>query len=508
VFIKTGFLRDAGLYVFGLVVAALVCSGCQTTEKASLPKEDAVMNAESSDHQSTPVDIEDETRKKTEPSGAVEVVKKYRDQVLDIAPVEPLETHPLLPYQRIVLDNGMKIILKEVHSAPIVAVDIWVGTGAADEDPARNGIAHFLEHMFFKGTEKRPVGQMDLEIKELGGYNNAATSYDYTHYYVVLPSEHYLKALDILSDAVLNATFPEEEIQREREVVLREIDRKEDSPWGKLYTEFLEKVFEGHPYGRPILGTPETLAGIDRQTFLDYVKENYQPGNLVLSIVGDVHSGEALAAAEKIFGHLPGKPLGNDPLPPVPKPEQPQEFTILKDVQTAYLIIGYPTETIRGSTDEYALDVAASILGEGRSSWLYQLLKEDLGLVTDAESFFWTLEHAGLFGLEAGCDPDDLPKVEKILFEQLKRLRRGDFSDADIQKAKNQITSDFAYSTEKAASIAGTLAEFEITASIEDAVFYSDRIRAITREDIIQALERHLKPDSYTKGVLKPHPRS
>jgi len=442
-----------------------------------------------------------------EPAPAIESRQKTRPTEALVAPAE-LGGHPLLPYQRHVLDNGMRIIIKEIHSAPIVAVDIWVGTGAADERMDEIGISHFLEHMFFKGTEKRAAGQMDLEIKGLGGYNNAATSYDYTHYYVVLPSEHYLKALDILSDALLHSTYPVEEIEREREVVLREIDRKEDSPWGKLYTDFLEKVFAINNYGRPILGTPESLAPIDQKAFLDYVSRTYHPGNLVLVISGDVDDREALESATKIFGRLPARKAKKEESFPIPDLKEPVEFTILKDVQSAYLVMGYPTESLRSTPDEYALDLAASILGDGKSSWLYRILKEERGLVTDADAFFWTLERAGLFGLEAACEAQDLPEVEKILFEQIEKLRRGEFTDAEIQKAKNQIISDYAFGTEKAASIAGTFGEYEVTSTIEDAVLYTDRISKVTREQIVEAVARHLKPGNYTKGVLKPQESS
>ncbi len=466
-----------------LATMGWVCTGCRTAApRSEVTQEESIAMSESSTHSTQPPKTEARME----------------------APMVRPANHPLLPYKRYELDNGLRVIVKEVHSAPIVAVDIWVGTGAADEHPDEIGISHFLEHMFFKGTEKRPAGQMDLEIKGLGGYNNAATSYDYTHYYVVLPSEHYLKALDILSDAVLNSTFPPEEIEREREVVLREIDRKEDSPWGKLFTEFLERTFADNPYGRPILGTAESLAPIDHDAFKRYVGRAYRPSNLVVAIVGDVDAEKAMESVREIFGEIPGeKHTATAPFD-IQVPSRPITFTIEKDVQGTYVVVGYPTPRLRGQPEEYALDVAAAILGEGRSSWLYQILNEDKGLVTDASSFYWTLERAGLFGMEAACEVEDLPEVEKILFEQIERLRRGDFSDAEIEKAKSQIVSDFAFGTEKAADIAGTLGEFEVTASIDDAVHYTDRIRAVTREQIVDALKRFVHPEGYTKGVLRP----
>ncbi len=337
------------------------------------------------------------------------------------APAARPGNHPLLPYKRYELDNGLRVIVKEVHSAPIVAVDIWVGTGAADEHPDEIGISHFLEHMFFKGTEKRPAGQMDLEIKGLGGYNNAATSYDYTHYYVVLPSEHYLKALDILSDAVLNSTFPPEEIEREREVVLREIDRKEDSPWGKLFTEFLERTFADNPYGRPILGTAESLASIDHDAFKRYVGRAYRPSNLVVAIVGDVDTEKALESVREIFGKIPGeKHVATAPFDIQP-PAQPVTFTIER---TCKELCGGGLSHCRAARTAGGIraGLAASILARAAVVAL-PILKEDKGLVTDASSFYWTLERAG-------CSAWKPParwrfaRGGKILFEQIERLRR------------------------------------------------------------------------------------
>ncbi|HNT36532.1 MAG TPA: pitrilysin family protein, partial [bacterium] len=194
---------------------------------------------------------------------------------------------PLIPWNCEVLPNGMSLITKEVHSAPIVAIDIWAATGSGDETILNNGISHFYEHLFFKGTEKYPVGALDKAIKSFGGYDNAETSFDFTHYYVVLPSEHCFTALEILTDAYLNASLPFEEIDRERMVVYEEIRRKEDSPTGKLFSDFLSHLFPGIPYGMEVLGTEESLSRITRDDLLCFKEDRYCPSKTSLVIVGD-----------------------------------------------------------------------------------------------------------------------------------------------------------------------------------------------------------------------------
>lgn len=410
----------------------------------------------------------------------------------------------LEPHVREVLSNGFRLIVKEDHFAPIVAAAIWVGTGAADDSPGQSGLAHFFEHMFFKGTETRTAGEMDRQIKALGGYNNAATSLDFTDYYVVLPSERYAEAIDIISDALLHSTFPPDEVENERGVILEEIRRQEDSPLGKLSTEFFAAAFRGTPYARPVLGEAESLAQIKQQDFREYYEERYRADNLVLVVVGDVETAEVISQAKGIFGSLRPGTTGPHQSLDVKPLLSPREFVIEKDVEQTYFSLGYAIPDVAGTTDEYALDVAAAILGEGRGSRFYQILVEDRGLVSFVDCTFSAYQQAGLFGVEVGLEEESVQEVRRVLLDEISRAERGEFTDREIERAKTLVTTGFTMSNEKASSIAGTLGLYEIMADLEAAIQYCNRIRRVTREDIRAAVQRYLAPSGYTLGILKP----
>jgi len=198
----------------------------------------------------------------------------------EMAKVKESAKSPLEPFTKVTLHNGLDVIVKEVHTAPIVAVYLWCNTGSVNENDREKGISHFYEHMFFKGTEKRGVGEIDRAIKSIGGYNNAFTSKEYTAYYVVLPSDKFSLAVDVLIDAIRNPSFPEQEIKKELGVIKEEINRKEDDPMGKLYEEIFEITFPGTPYACPVLGTKASISEMKRDDFKNYLAKFYVPNNM------------------------------------------------------------------------------------------------------------------------------------------------------------------------------------------------------------------------------------
>ena len=311
---------------------------------------------------------------------------------------------PLFPFTRRALPNGLTVLVKEVHTVPLVAVFLWARTGSANEPDSLGGISHFFEHMFFKGTERHPKGEMDRIVKRLGGYNNAFTGMEYTGYYIVVPAEHFATALDLLYDAMTASAFLPEEIELERQVIEEEIRRREDSPTAKLHQVFLE--------------------------------------------------------------HLPAPGIG--------EPE------------------------------EYPLEVAATVLGSGRSSRLWRRLVEREGLVTTVSSWYWPLRYAGVFGIEAHFPPENREKVEKIVWEEIERLRDEPVGDAELEKAKTMLLADFAYENESCADIAETLGYYAIVSSVGDALEYTRRVREVTAEQVREAIRRYLKSDAYTLCVLRP----
>ena len=386
----------------------------------------------------------------------------------------------------------------------MAAVDLWVATGAAREKPGEGGISHFLEHLFFKGTPKRPVGVMDREIKSLGGYNNAATSYDFTRYYVVLPSRHTNLALDILIDAFRNMAPPAEELERERQVVLEEIVRRDDSPTGKLYDDFLEKIFAGAPYANRILGTAESLSGIDRDRISDYRKRYYRPENLHVAVAGDVDSDDIKNRILDILGDF--SPNGASPPPESVSPPNGDtvEFEFAKDIRQTYLLYGMRAPSIQGTEDEIALDLLSTLLGDGRSSRLVHRLVEQSGLCSNVSAFVWTLDRVAMFGIEACYQEEDEGEIRSILEEELDRVREGPLPEEEVEKSKTILKSGYAYSLERSASMAGVLGRNSACGCLEQAVHFTERVDRMNGELAQAIFNRCCPKGTYTLGFVRP----
>jgi len=405
-----------------------------------------------------------------------------------------------------VLDNGLTVIVREVHTSPICAVHFWVNTGSVNEPIEINGISHFYEHMFFKGTEKWKVGEMDRVIKELGGYNNAFTSVEYTGYYVVVPSQNFTTAFNILLDALKNSAFDPIELEKERKVIKEEINRKEDAPGDKLSMEFMQEIFKEIPYGKPVLGTKESVDRIDREAFIKYMKDFYVPNNMALIIVGDVDTKEVISEVRERTREM--EPDHNVHLKSATFEFSIQKGTrekvIEKDVKQTYMIMGFPNYG-RALIDEfYALDVASTILGGGKSSRLYQRLLEKEGIVTSISAWMWPLKKAGIFGIEVVCPPQNFESVKLEIFEEVKKIRDKGVSKEELDRAKTLLVSDFAFSNETDTGMASTLGRYEMESRAEDAWTYVKNIEKVTSEDIHSVLNKYCLEDRWTMCVIKP----
>jgi zinc protease len=410
--------------------------------------------------------------------------------------------HPLLPYTEKTLPCGLTLVHKHVAFSPIVGIDIWIHTGAIHDPVPHMGLSHFFEHMFFKGTEKYGVGVMDRIITSLGGYNNAATSLDYTHYYVVLPSSGWEPALEVLLDSLQNPLFAESEIEKERAVINEEIKRHEDNPWSNIYDKFTSASFARCAYARQVLGTTESLATITRQTFLDYLHARYNFHNVTLSVVGDI----ALdPLEEKLARLLPATPVPFVDTTPQDWPlvEKGNEVVLKQDVNQSYVLLGFPTGKVVGETDEYSLDLLSMILGEGRSCRLHRRLNDELGIVSSVNCGFWTLKHAGLFIIEAVTEPNKVKQVETEIHSELKKLRET-ITPAELQKVKRMSRADYAFSNEKAISIAHTFGQSRVMASIDHTIHYLDEIEKITIDDLYHIYDTYLNPTRLCRGLLLP----
>lgn len=407
------------------------------------------------------------------------------------------------PFARGRLDNGVRVLVRPNSSIPVVAVDCWIGVGALHERDEHAGISHFLEHMFFKGTSRYPLGSMDQLVKEMGGYNNAATSMEYTHYYIVAPAEHLGQAVDLLADHLLDPALPAGELERERQVVKEEIRRKDDSPHGRLYTALLEAAYGASPYAREVLGIPESLDRIDPEVMRSWWRDNYVGDRVVVAIAGDVDAGAALReVGERLAGLSEGRSTPDHPGPPE---VAPRTVEVGMEVSQGYLAWGLPIPG-RDDLDELCtLEVAATILGDGETSRLHRRLIDELRLVTEVGAWTYGLQRAGLLGVSAVFAPDRRAAVEAEIAEVLMAAIRHGVSPEEVRRAQTVLAADFAYDNETNAALTGTMGEFEVLYGAAER--YRDLlggIAAVTPERVVEALRCRVDPHHAVRAWVGP----
>lgn len=411
---------------------------------------------------------------------------------------------PLLPFTRVTLDNGLDVIVKEVHSAPIVAVYLWCNTGSVNEDERIHGISHFYEHMFFKGTVKRGVGEIDRAVKSLGGYNNAFTSNEYTAYYIALPSENFNLAADILFDAIRNSSFPQEEINKELGVITEEINRKEDDPTGALYEEMFKTIFPETPYAHPVLGTKESISGLSRENFKAYLSRFYVPNNMTAVVVGDIKTKDAISEIRKLTADWKSNPdVTKHFVTFTPqKREGVTGFTLEKDVNMSYVLIAFRTSGFSDPEENIAMDIASSILGEGKSSRLYQRLVEKEQIASSVQAFIYPLKKAGMFAIFGTVDRQNVEPFKQAVIEEVRKLRTNLPGNDELKKAKTMLKADFQFSSETDADIGQTLGHYKTIGYLDHILAYERNIDSTSADEIVRYASKILDPSSYVIGIV------
>ncbi|NQS89203.1 insulinase family protein [Patescibacteria group bacterium] len=407
--------------------------------------------------------------------------------------------------QRYVLDNGMTVILEEIHTAPVVALQVWVRAGSITEgEYSGSGISHYIEHMLFKGTEKRGVGEINREIRGLGGQINAYASFDRTVYHLIVPSEHFVSALDVLSDAVMNSAFDPEELKKEREVILREIDMGEDDPDRFLGHLFWPTVYREHPYRYPVIGYRTLFEQLTREDLLDYYSKMYCPNNVILVGVGDFDSEIVLSHIKKTFANFK-----RGSLPPVYIPSEPDQLGLRRvekefEVKQIYLLMGFRTVSIE-SKDMYPLDVLAIILGQGRSSRLFRKIREEKGLVNAISSWSYTPRYTGIFGIRATLDEVNKDRAIEEILKELDQFKGELVIEEELEKAKRKVVSEHIFSRETMKNRATDLASNElVVGDVNFSQTYIRQIQKVDREDIKRVANKYFYRDNLTITLLKP----
>jgi len=420
--------------------------------------------------------------------------------LLTLLPLAAPASEPLLR----VLPNGMTLVLQENHTAPVVSIQAWVKTGSTREKTGEIGMAHVLEHMLFKGTETRGVGEIAKEVEAAGGEINAYTSWDTTVYYINMASRFMDKGIDILADLVGAAIFDPEELARETLVILEEIRRGKDLPSRKLSEAFFAEAFTVHPYGRPVIGYQETVREFTREGLLAFYHKWYVPENMVWVMTGDLDAQELLPRLESRLSRLPNHPAAVRVKTIDPPQTEPRIVLLADDVRESRLKIGFHVPGIT-SPDVPALDLLAAVLGDGKSSRLYQKYRMQQRRVNSIYSYALTPEDPGLFIIGAQLEAKDLEQALPEIIETVLESGFESILEEEFKTARAKIESDFIYQMETVQGQARELGYY--AAMIGDLDFgrqYLEQIRSMSVEEVLRVARTYLRPDNMTVAVLVP----
>ncbi|HEY9907025.1 MAG TPA: pitrilysin family protein [Thermosynechococcaceae cyanobacterium] len=412
------------------------------------------------------------------------------------------------------LDNGLTLIHQQTPATTVSAVDVWVKAGALVEPEEWSGMAHFLEHMIFKGTAQMPPGAFDWAIESCGGITNAATSHDYAHYFVTSATQHLEATLPHLAELLLRAAIPEAEFGRERDVVLEEINQSFDNPDWIAFQSLSEQVYPHHAYGRPILGTADHLLQLTPEAMRRFHQTHYQPENMTVVLVGDVPQAQAIELVGRTFqGFLtcPGCPQPERTPAPAIVEMRRQEIALPRMEQARLLMawvgpgLDEPLSTLEEQLQAaYGLDVLSVVLAEGRTSRLVRELREERNLVQAVSSGFSLQKEAGLFTISAWLEPENLERVEAIICDRLSELSNTPISSAELDRCKRLLNNDHAFSTETPSQLAGLYGYYGTIAQAEIATTYPQRIQSLQGEDLQQLAQRYLSPYRYAATIVRP----
>jgi predicted Zn-dependent peptidase len=365
-------------------------------------------------------------------------------------------TNPLVV--REVLDTGLRLITETMPQVRSVTIGVWLMRGSRHESDAQSGIAHFVEHMLFKGTDTRSAEDLAQAIDSIGGQLDAFTAKEYASYYIKVLDEHLPLAVDLLSDIVMHPAFADEEIVREKKVILEEIKMVEDTPDDLVHELFTQHFWDRHPLGRPILGSPETVDALTPQTLRDYFREAYVAPNMIVSAAGNLDHANVRELVSKAFGDLPtaGAPF-SEAAPRV----NPAVITRTKDLEQSHICLGtnsYP----QNHDDRYVSYILNSLLGGSMSSRLFQNIREKRGLAYSVFSGLSAYRDAGNITIYAGCASDAVEEVVALCVEELRGLKRGPVPESELKRAKDHLKGSLMLSLENTASRMSHLARQEI----------------------------------------------
>jgi len=403
--------------------------------------------------------------------------------------------------QKTVLPNGIQVVTEEIPSVHSVSVGIWVEAGSRDERSEENGISHFIEHMLFKGTQRRSARQIAKEIDAVGGILNAFTSKEFSSFYAKVMAEHLPVALDLLFDLYLNSLFAAEELEKERQVIVQEINMVEDTPDEYIHDLFSQSFWPHHPLGLPILGRLNTISRMDRRTLKGFFLKHYLQIPPIIVAAGKLKHEDLLRPVQEALRKIRPRPKERKIHPPRP---HPQIQVKNKQLEQVHLLLGTQGFSVVHPR-RYAFTILNTILGGGMSSRLFQEVREKRGLAYSVYSFASSFVDSGLLGVYVGTGDHTLNRVLQVILREMKRLAENSIRPKELRSAKEQLKGNLLLSLESTDSRMSRLAKNEIFfhrfVSTEEII---EGIEKVSAEEIGSLAQEIFRPDSFSLTVLGP----
>jgi zinc protease len=423
----------------------------------------------------------------------------------------PVSARPWVQPESFMLKNGMQVIVLPDHRAPVVTHMVWYRVGSADEPPGKSGIAHFLEHLMFKGTKKIPPGEYSKIIARLGGNDNAFTSYDFTAYFQRVALEKLPQVMEMEADRMANLRLDDAVVLPERDVILEERNTRTDNNPAALFSEQVEAAqFLSHPYGRPVIGWRHEMEQLTTQDALDHYRRHYGPDNAYLIVAGDITAASLRPLAEKYYGVVKSRGI-----PARMRPQEPPQLAARHlemfdervaepNWQRSYLA---PSHNRRADGDPDALEVLSQILGGGATSRLYRTLIIEKAIATSAVASYQgsALDYGQFYVQATPRIGQTVPALEREVENVLAQLLKDGVSADEVDRAKRQMIASAVYAQDNQQTMAQIFGEVMATGrSIEDIVAWPDRIQAVTPERVNAAAKTVLRAENSVTGVLLP----
>lgn len=410
------------------------------------------------------------------------------------------------------LDNGLTIIAEQI---PVDAVNlnVWLNVGSAKETDDINGMAHFLEHMVFKGTPKLKMGEFEQLIESKGAMTNAATSQDYTHYYITTAPQDFTELAPLQLDVVLNPSLENEAFEREKLVVLEEIRRSEDSPGRRTFYQAMETCFERLPYRRRVLGPAEVIQNLKSEQMKNFHRAWYQPESMTAAVVGNLPVEKLIEIVSDSFAQHYNPNSSTALKSQAPKYSSETAFTEVvrqeltdDTLQQARMVMMWRVPGMTDLAQTYGLDILAVILGQGKVSRLFRELREEKGLVTQIGVSNMTQTQQGVFYISAQLPVENIAEVEKAIVKNIRQLQNEPVAEKDINRIRKQVANRFVFANEKPSARANLYGYYySQMQDLTPALNYPQLIQSITADDLRFNAQKYLNPDAYGIVIMKPN---